>query len=1193
MQLRQAVFYSTDTATALTAYRFSVERINISVKEILPLVLEKKIIIDSLKLLGPHIQVTRLRAPADSDTTGDNNSLSMPQEMGRVYKSIQDALQVLSVTKFHIDNGTFTLINKIRTDELPVTITNIQLHLDNLKVDTNHSESKQKILFSDNVALQTHAQNILFPDGRHRLSFAHFGINIAKKRVEFDSCTIAASKEDSSQTSFRIFFDKLLLTNIDFDTLYLKEIIKADSVYCINPQFTLDAHLGKKTGSPKAPPKLNELIQQMTGDLRIGYVVVQNGSFAINTIRDGKPSSFTSSNNNFEMQGLRIDQKSAHPLTVKSLAMAIRNYENFLRDSTYALQFDSVLLVNNSINLSNFSVKQMQGDKEVNSFTIPNFQLREFSWDDLVFGQKLSSGQATLYRPVINYSFGTNAGKGASRQNIFKTLASIGDNIQLSNLYITDGRINLDFRDGTKLELENAHIFLAGRDLVQSKKITSLQKSVRRLRFTHGTLSSGNLLIEMENADITGTNGELVAEKMTIADKRDNFHIDARQVSVASIITDNNSSITEINDIKWKQADITLKGGATGKTIPGIVVRAIRGENTKFSSSGSDHRLTAFFESLSADEFVPEADNKFRIKNLVTTGKQLSYDGNGFGISMAQFNLADQRSSSVKDLSIKNFSATDSLQADIPSLSFVPDLNAIIRGAIKADELTMSRPRISINRSMADDNSGRKKLPDVSIGKITVQQPDFVFNDPGNTGFTNIEWHSKEEKNNSVEISGLKIDEKNGISADKLLFSLADFVMEASGKKFNAGEGQLKTEIKNFYIRRAESGEWNWHADIKDLRAINFLFDNLGRNAGRLELRSIDLDNLAISSSTILNLRQLLMENKNFRVTGITGQYENTKMHIDWMNAGYDKRAKKLSLYSFNYRPVLSKNDFVAAQQYQTDYITLRTGPIDIQSFDIDRYLGDTVLKAKHILINDVVMENYRDKRLPFRAGIIKLLPVEALKKISVQLDVDELELKNAQISYAELNNKTNQEGVVNFDKLHARVRSIGNTRFSPADSLVVEAEADLLDSLHISFLFKQSYTDTAGGFRMKANISGGNGQLLNRVTEPLASVRVASGVIDSVRLHALGNSRGANAEMRLIYHDLKVKILNNTVGSTKKGPFRNFASFFANAFAIRNNNRSKTVPVYFERVRERSVFHYLWKISLKGITSSIGLKKS
>ncbi|MEI9911910.1 MAG: hypothetical protein WDO71_21065 [Bacteroidota bacterium] len=60
-------------------------------------------------------------------------------------------------------------------------------------------------------------------------------------------------------------------------------------------------------------------IQQLTGDLELKFVVVQNGSFDINTVREGRPSSFTSNNNNFELQGLRIQKNDLRPTYSKEL----------------------------------------------------------------------------------------------------------------------------------------------------------------------------------------------------------------------------------------------------------------------------------------------------------------------------------------------------------------------------------------------------------------------------------------------------------------------------------------------------------------------------------------------------------------------------------------------------------------------------------------------------------------------------------------------------------------------------------------------------------------------------------------------------------------------------------------------------------------------------------------------------------
>ena len=98
MELRNPVFYSTDTA-ASTSYQFRIKKMDIRVKAIIPLLFEKKILIDSLHLENPDITVTKLRAVTKDTTDTADTSVSLPQEMGRIYNSIQDALSVLDVNQ--------------------------------------------------------------------------------------------------------------------------------------------------------------------------------------------------------------------------------------------------------------------------------------------------------------------------------------------------------------------------------------------------------------------------------------------------------------------------------------------------------------------------------------------------------------------------------------------------------------------------------------------------------------------------------------------------------------------------------------------------------------------------------------------------------------------------------------------------------------------------------------------------------------------------------------------------------------------------------------------------------------------------------------------------------------------------------------------------------------------------------------
>ena len=67
IELEKAVFFNTDTLSGTTAYHFKVDKMLMQVKAILPLVFKNQILIDSLTLLNPHIEVTRLRAAIKPD----------------------------------------------------------------------------------------------------------------------------------------------------------------------------------------------------------------------------------------------------------------------------------------------------------------------------------------------------------------------------------------------------------------------------------------------------------------------------------------------------------------------------------------------------------------------------------------------------------------------------------------------------------------------------------------------------------------------------------------------------------------------------------------------------------------------------------------------------------------------------------------------------------------------------------------------------------------------------------------------------------------------------------------------------------------------------------------------------------------------------------------------------------------------
>lgn len=1191
MELRKAVFYTTNDSSAANGYRIEVDQLQLRLKSLYAVIADKKFLADSLNLINPTITVTNYRPP-DSSETVKREHVSLAQEMGKVYNSIRDAMKVLEVDRFVIGNGQFVLVNKINPlpDAKPVVVSKIHLRLDNLRVDSAEGTNHQKILFSDNVALQTTDQDIHFPDGRHRLSFSKFRINLQHRLAEFDSCTITARKGDSDSSSFTVFFDKLKMTNIDFDTLYRSEVIKADSVYCVNPQFRLDVNL-KEKGLRNAP-KLDEILLQLAGSLDLKFAVVENGSFDINIKRNGHPSSFLSDHNNFEVAGLRVQKSSPKPVTVERFAMAIRNYENFLRDSSLSIQFDSILLYGNRVSLANFVFREYKSGNANNRVGMPQFELYGLSWDDLVFSRHVKAEQLVLYKPIINYTIRPKKGKSA---DVFSAFKEVDRLLQLNNLNIIDGQVNLDFANNARLRLENVTSFVSARQLIRSKDIGGIRSAVSTLMFTDGHFTMNDLKVDIKDAVLSNKSNEVQAASVLISQKN-KLDLQANNILISSILIDEAKRSVIINDVTWSSGNVKITGaqpGPSGDPMP-VVINRIKGEKTKVSIHSSNQDISLFVDQIEAAKLLNEGKG-WATQQLKISGHSLVSRKDRNVLSVDQFRLADNEPSQLQKISYSFHSHTDSIQVKIPLIRTIANFSGMLAGHFDIQLLDIAQPDMRAHLANREDDAAEQEAtpwPKLHVEQLKMQHPVIYVTMHSPKGNSRLEW--KGQDNNYLELQKLATDssEIQGMKAGKISFSLDGLLFtNAKGKTFNTKKGDVKAWLENVFIRRNDAGAWDWKGKLGNLSANHFIFDSLDKQGGRLEVSSARLNDLYISSSLLLNMYELVKRNTSFTLRETSGVYENKLNRFTWNNMRFDKNTRQLELDSFSYLPVQTKEEFMQTHPYQSDYAKLKTGSISIGRVNLESFLKDTIVDLGTITISDVSLDDFRDKRLPRQPGVIKPLPVKHLAKLPVKLNVDSIQLRNADIRYGEYNDKTQAAGWIHVNKLNGLLTNVRNHGTTVKDSMTIHATAFLEDSLFTALQVKGSYTDTLQGFVMKVQMGKADLRILNNALGPLAGASLKSGSLDTMTMLVTGNDKVAYGEMLMIYHDLKVSIAGKP-HQEKKSFLKGLINSIANTI-LKNKNTSRKGVVFFVRLQDRSALNYLVKITMSGVGSSAGLGKN
>jgi len=1185
IEMDNVVFYSNDSLDQNTTYRFKVDHIKLKVKKILPIFLEKKIQIDSLFLVAPDVEVVRLK-PVERSIKKDLKDVSIPEEMGKIYNSIMDALQMLEVTRFEFNEGRFTLINRITPGQQPLIISNLHFHIDNLRFDT--VQQKDKFLFSDQMVFSTNNQDILFPDGNHRLAFSNFRINIKSQSIEIDSCFLSGRKENS-RTAFSIFFDTLKMANFDFNALYQEELLKADSVYCLNSVFKIILDPEVDTGARKQLPNLDSIIQQLTGDLQLGYVGVINSSIDITTYRNGKPNTFTSDNNNFEMVGLSIDHSRAKPVLLEGFTMAIRNYENFLKDSSYFVRFDSIILRGNKILLSKFSVNTRPGI-DTKNIQVNLFELSDLAWPVLLFNKTIKAREATLYYPVIDYTQPPNA-KKKNKQNIFQSLVGISDLMELDRLRIVNGNLRLRLGNQTELLMENASMVVNSERLVESKEISGIEQSVEEIQFSKAVFKVKELFAELRDAQFTGDSNQLTVRQVRVYNRGQTINSLAKNVLLNELRFDEASNSIYAKKVIWQQANIEINlpnKKEKNNSSATIHLQNVNGRNTSLEINDEKKSFSAFLSSITASEIAQK-------DKLETTGLEMR--GNNFitinktsELKIANFAIADKKNSVLKSVLFRQNKDGDSIELTIPELSITPDINRMANGSMYAEHVRMASPDLVIKSKQKETIPAKeqKPLPDVDIDKIEIINPDISVENGSTKGLFFFNWSGT---GNSISLTNVKTEGENGIRIGGLNGNFSNISLaNENGKTFRSDEGMIDAQLQNIVLRRGDS--LYWAAGITELNAKNFSADSIGKKSGRLLLNAGKLQNLSLNSEIIKDLPAMIEKNPKFSLSHLTGLAINEKNDFRWHNLSFSNTNQSASLDSFSFKPVISRDSFVAASPYQVDYMTLETGRIEINKIDVLRYLKDSMMRVDDIVINNANFTSYRDKRPPFRAGIIKPLPVSILKNIPFLFSIDTVKIINGKVVYTELNEKTNETGVIPVTRLNGDILNIMNNNFTDRDSLRIRLNGYLLDSAWIRLRTRESYTDTLGTFLITVRMRPGTLTYLNSVLMPLASVRLQSGYLDTLNMRAVGTDHLAFGEIRMFYHDLKVKFLKDGK-EAKKGFLTGLMTFIANSFIIKKQNKKKIAVVYFPRLRDRSFINYYIKIAMSGAASSVGAKSN
>ena len=355
-----------------------------------------------------------------------------------------------------------------------------------------------------------------------------------------------------------------------------------------------------------------------------------------------------------------------------------------------------------------------------------------------------------------------------------------------------------------------------------------------------------------------------------------------------------------------------------------------------------------------------------------------------------------------------------------------------------------------------------------------------------------------------------------------------------------------------------------------------------------ISLKNFLVDRTQRGLPRILNSDDILISVKGISLKSNKGMYTVTPGEI---NLSTGKSA--LSITNLKITPTYSRFEFSRKLGYQTDRFDISIAKIVIQGLDLRQFLINRKFIAGNILVDGLILNDYRDKHLPPQADFKPPLPGQTLLNLKTYVKIDNVTFTKGKIIYSEQDG--DEPGTLYFDKVEGAVSGITNDSVLVRRNTLVKVKASmyLMGKGLLNVALEMPLGAKNDAFTFSATLSKMDLREINPMLTKLFPVEIISGlVINNSKISFKADNYKASGKMDFYYKDLKIKMKarENTTRSKIRSGTENWAAKMIVRNANPKNGKFNQGIIYFERDQHKSIFNFLWKSILSGVKSTIGL---
>ena len=1133
----------------------------------------------------------RLQSPKFELYTGKTRKKSEEGEVEAFdfYDLIDGILASIEIGQFDIEAGEFAQKSIADPDGYRIKAERIDFNMMDFYVGPDESRKANRFFYADQANVELYGVDLFLADSVHQVKGNIVSLSSSEDKITIEGFKLFPIEETDTIrgiTLLEIDVPQLTITDAKLKKIYNDGIVDVRDILVEKPEIMLRDVRKKVDGSPGFD--FSAFYSEYLEGIYVQRFEIKEGSLIVDNRLRIRQDSLSFGKVNLVLENFAIDEATEAQETksffwAENLQLELNDYALKLSDNLHMFKADRVYLDTKSaeVSVEGFTIKpfnpgQIQsildryGRSTSLDIFVPRFTAVGVNIRDAYFDERLVVDRINVPSPKISIMRHRAAALDGEQEDVDQK-----EILDLLTSYFNEVRIgSLSLQRGT-LNYENLV-----REKLRTFSEDNVSITVRNFYISADTDPENLRFLYSEEVDLNLNNYvfNIADGKYNILADRINFNTAREEIIAANVRLNPRSNLQDKTIVSAAIPEMSFRG---------VDLEAFLFENTlnleKVRLAESTVKVLINRDFEQEDEVATRRQRRDR--NLPKTIDVVNIDT--VQAEKAQFTLSFKEGGSQSELIDTGI--------DVAFYDFFLDSAKIAKGEIagffSGMALGIDEFWLTLNDSVHQVTFSKVEL-DTRYEGILLNNfrviPRTLSGKPGKPVFSGHIPAALIKINSLADLQSSKdlwVKEMRLFRPDVEIF--VDQLESEVSEPQEAPEGVKEYLIETFQLDDFEIVEGHFGLFQKDgskapreIRDVNLAIRDIKLNMEEFEGLSPKMILDKDFEFNFPNYNLLLKDSLNKVAVGLVSIKNNEVILSDVI-----------------FEPRFGKYDYLRRLGYQTDVIKVHIPEIRVVKPDLALFLDQEILKAEQLLIKDIQGEFFRDKRLDRPEDIYRLMPQALMKEFDFVVRLDSLLVQNGKIIYLEFPDKGMVPGEIYFSDMQVAMAPfhMGQENESyPLDSARLLAKAKINGVAELGLQGDLIYT-APYPMHITAQLEAFDLELINSILKSNAFVRVRGGRIDGADWHFTANDKEAIGQMRILYSDLNLELLEERTLQRGRGR-KSILTFVLNVFAVRSNNPRKffnntvSSKIYHPRDKDRFIFNYWWRATLSGLQGSVGL---